>query len=77
MKNRHEEKAKISFIFYYVNRISEVLQDPPEGLLNVLVSFNTLGAKEKELFDLKHEIILANYYFDIVLLLESNINCLI
>ncbi len=71
MKNKHEEKAKISFIFYYINRLKELLPEPPLGLFNILVTFNTLCSTEKDLLDLTHEITIANYYFDLVLSIKG------
>jgi len=72
MKNKPEEKSKISFIFFYINRIKEFLRKPPIGFFNILVTFRSFGGSDKDLLDIRHEITLGNYYFDLTLLMTCN-----
>lgn len=67
MRNKPEERAKISFIFYYINRIKEIFEPPLQGLVNILSVFQ---CEEKEM-DKIHEISLGTYYFDQCLCLNT------
>lgn len=67
MKNKPEEKAKISFIFYYINRIKDIFESPLQGLVNILCMFQ---CDEKEM-QKNHEVSLGTYYFDQCLCLNT------